>query len=835
MGGPTHEHLQQLASAVMFPGHGNSVLSRADVLPADSGWNWKSRQIVDATERADFYLIDAADLARELVAATLVTAKTRTEGPGAEQWARSLLAAALYQYREIENRLEFEGTDFGLKCFDMYAQMLDLLAAWNLCCERQQTMAMNYDYSHTPGGHVDVEGQRSTYQQRFMSFLPRWSSPSSSSTPYKVSTDCEQDLVFASFITLALITKLRYKMLRGLDADARMATGAGAGVLASTDASLLNLRNVSLLEAAFLRLVGQAGQGTPFNRIHLRLAWARIGCSPAESKSIGRTIDNLHAYNDYLLIEAERCFSQATGTGTKGRSSPDAHAMAPAPLLAWIHYADAQALRPAVDILRTLQVWVGLGQPGPCKGDALQVLDHFQETHDDMSYAAAWSTLRNCQDDGSLEAHFQQWVRHLWARKEYDRVVSLHRNTVQLLSKKLRGDNDYVCSLTQICLELQVQDPARGMYTQRMFHNVVRVGIQPNRQVWRQWMRVKLKALEFLNAVRALWRYKMFEGEEEDIFEEACIYLLARLDKIKADTKVLLEDILFDISRAVSIGLKEADCERLYMLREAGTTPLAARAYVISLHERLIRSVCESQPGAPNRLKVAAAVHMHLLHCIRVEELPQDQAARVTQLEETIATEFWKGGRDEQVRMLCKQRYNKAWPPRWARLPVVKSQKLVKAWLARSLAQRQLSFDLGHTDYADVMFKERESLELGTGERKVEAKKTEADKDAGGSNVTHYLSAEDTIASLSLQYRVPASVLRRHNRLATDGLVAGRKTVAIPRSHYSGRALSRVPNAEEEERKNTLRRWMVATKCAEYEVGVVYLRANGYSLDRAVL
>ncbi|RMZ76092.1 hypothetical protein DV737_g4986, partial [Chaetothyriales sp. CBS 132003] len=651
-----------------------------------------------------------------------------------------------------------------------------------------------------------------------------------------------------------------------------------------------------------------------------------------------------------------------------------------------------------------------------------------------MSYAAAWSTLRKCQQDGWLEAHFQHWVRQLWAQKEYDRVVSLHRNSVRLLSEKLCGQNGHACNLTRICLELHVRHPAaRGVYAQRVFHNVVSVGIQPDRQVWREWMRVKLLATEFLNAVRALWRYKMCSGEEEDLTEEACMYLRARLDKIKADKKVLLEDILFDISRAVSIGLKEADCERLYMLRKAGAAPVAARARVISVHKQLARSVCESQPGPPNRLKVAAAVHMHLLHCVRVQDLPPDLAAGVWRLEETIASAFWKAGRDEQIRMLCKQRYNQAWPPQWARLPVVQSQKLARAWLARGLAQRQLSFDLGHSraDYADVgaqlvdvidlvkkkeradenaavmkffrdtanqvHFKEGESLKLGTGERKAnkaeaeEANKAEAEEankadseeankadseeankadseeakveeacgsagalpirhvairkqqtsgsdasaeqqeregmaaviivlvvrwagatrvavlqprhlralpgrqpavrdilpllpdldgvgrgaagrgaaaaagddkpppysvapprapaaaphntgasvDAGvdgntSLDVTHHLSAEDTITSLSLLYGVPAGVLRRHNRLATDGLVAGRKTVGIPRSHYSGQALSRVPDAEEEERKNRLRRWMVATKCAEYEVGVIYLRANGYSLDRAV-
>ncbi|RMZ78399.1 hypothetical protein DV738_g3917, partial [Chaetothyriales sp. CBS 135597] len=874
MGGATHGHLQQLASAVMFTGYGGSVVNHADVMSVIGNGN--SRQIVRAMERVDLSLTDGANLARELVAAALLAAKTDTQGLGSDQWARGLLGAALFQYREIDSCLEVEGADFVLRWLDLYTQMLDLLAAWNLCCEMdQKNTVKRLSYGEAKEWDGEIEGQMSTYQQRFMSCLPRWSS-----SAYQISADCEHDLVFASFITLALMTKLRYRLLRGLDAGTGMAAAAGAvatGALASTDGSLLNLRNVSLPEAAFLRIVGQAGQGSPFNRIHLRLAWARIGCSPGESQSIGRTIDNLHAYHDHLMIEADRCFSQLgadprAGRGSKpGRgseeekgmgSSTDANGLVPAPLLAWIHYADAQALRcfrdglsksssisvhailpeliaaitrrfitiaqqqeiaeddqsraeAVADILSSLRAWVALGQQsGPHGNAALTVLDYFQEAHDDASYAAAWSTMRRCQPDRELETHFQRWMRQLWAQKQYDRVVALHRTAVRLLSEEHPGDGHYASNLTQICLQLHTQNPAGGAYTQRMLHNLLRVGIEPRRQVWRQWMRVKLMASEFQNA------------------RQACIYLAARLNKIGADKRVLLEDILFDISRAVSIGLKEADTERVYMLREAGTAiPLAAAGRVISLHEQLATHVCETP--RPNRLKVAAAVHMHLLHCIRVKELAPTLAAHISRLEETITAVFWQAGRDEQLRLLCRQRYNRAWPPIWRQLPLVKSQNLVRAWLASSLAEKQLTgFDLSggsQGQSADI----GAQLTISTAPDGVLPPEGLRLPPAYA-DVTHHLSAEDTIVSLSLMYRVPVSVLRQHNRLATDGLVAGRKTVAIPRSHYSGQALSREPDAEEEERKKTLRRWMVATKCAEYEVGVVYLRANGYSLDRAV-
>lgn len=101
-------------------------------------------------------------------------------------------------------------------------------------------------------------------------------------------------------------------------------------------------------------------------------------------------------------------------------------------------------------------------------------------------------------------------------------------------------------------------------------------------------------------------------------------------------------------------------------------------------------------------------------------------------------------------------------------------------------------------------------------------------------DTVHFLSEDDTIHSLSLAYGVPAEVMRKHNALFSDSLLAGRKFVLVPASHYSGPALSTPPDPEEEERKNKLRRWMVATKCAEYSMALLYLKGTNYDLDAAV-
>jgi hypothetical protein len=113
--------------------------------------------------------------------------------------------------------------------------------------------------------------------------------------------------------------------------------------------------------------------------------------------------------------------------------------------------------------------------------------------------------------------------------------------------------------------------------------------------------------------------------------------------------------------------------------------------------------------------------------------------------------------------------------------------------------------------------------------------------------VLHFLNhAVDTLASLSLRYFVPVADLRSLNRLTSDHLLAARKTLLIPvglsgsSSSSSSSApvvvsLSPVPveGEEEEMRKNKIRRWMVATKVADYDVAVLYLEQTGYDLARA--
>lgn len=102
----------------------------------------------------------------------------------------------------------------------------------------------------------------------------------------------------------------------------------------------------------------------------------------------------------------------------------------------------------------------------------------------------------------------------------------------------------------------------------------------------------------------------------------------------------------------------------------------------------------------------------------------------------------------------------------------------------------------------------------------------------------HFLDhAHDTVTSLSLRYGVPAPVLRRANRLHSDHLLAGRRAIVIPGTHYAGGvSLSPRPVGGEgdEARKGRIRRWMVATKVADYDVALLYMEQAGDDLDAAL-
>lgn len=101
-------------------------------------------------------------------------------------------------------------------------------------------------------------------------------------------------------------------------------------------------------------------------------------------------------------------------------------------------------------------------------------------------------------------------------------------------------------------------------------------------------------------------------------------------------------------------------------------------------------------------------------------------------------------------------------------------------------------------------------------------------------DVVHFLSETDSMLSISLAYQVPVAVLRAHNGVYSDGLLAARKWLLIPRTHYQGPSLSSPPDPAEEERKNKVRRWMVATKCPDYDIACLYLKGSGYDLEIAV-
>jgi hypothetical protein len=86
-------------------------------------------------------------------------------------------------------------------------------------------------------------------------------------------------------------------------------------------------------------------------------------------------------------------------------------------------------------------------------------------------------------------------------------------------------------------------------------------------------------------------------------------------------------------------------------------------------------------------------------------------------------------------------------------------------------------------------------------------------------DVLHFIDPQrDSVSSLSLQYGVPASALRKTNALYADHLLAARRTVLIPGEYYKGGiSLSPRPveGEEEELRKSKVRKWMVACKVAE--------------------
>ncbi|KAK4504623.1 hypothetical protein PRZ48_002584 [Zasmidium cellare] len=104
-------------------------------------------------------------------------------------------------------------------------------------------------------------------------------------------------------------------------------------------------------------------------------------------------------------------------------------------------------------------------------------------------------------------------------------------------------------------------------------------------------------------------------------------------------------------------------------------------------------------------------------------------------------------------------------------------------------------------------------------------------------DVLHFLKPHDSLHSLSLAYSVPLPALRKANKLYADHLIQGRKTILIPGEFYKGGvSLSPEPVEGEEEdlRKSKIRRFQVATKVAEYDVALLYLKQADWNLEAAI-
>ena len=100
-----------------------------------------------------------------------------------------------------------------------------------------------------------------------------------------------------------------------------------------------------------------------------------------------------------------------------------------------------------------------------------------------------------------------------------------------------------------------------------------------------------------------------------------------------------------------------------------------------------------------------------------------------------------------------------------------------------------------------------------------ESEKASSSTSSDAPDVLHFLDARyDTLLALSLRYGGPVEVIRQTNGLYSDFLLAARRTILIPGSHYKGGvSLSPRPvdGEEEELRKAKIRRWMVACKVVE--------------------
>lgn len=115
------------------------------------------------------------------------------------------------------------------------------------------------------------------------------------------------------------------------------------------------------------------------------------------------------------------------------------------------------------------------------------------------------------------------------------------------------------------------------------------------------------------------------------------------------------------------------------------------------------------------------------------------------------------------------------------------------------------------------------------------APKTPAVEKNGAEGQLHFLDHDqDTVASLSLRYGVPASVLQRTNNITSDHLLLAKRVILIPGQFGTSFSPRPVEGEAEEVRKSKIRRFMTFCKVFDYDIALTYLEQSEYDLGAAI-
>lgn len=704
---------------------------------------------------------DALDLPRQLLAAQVLSTCLKLPLVTSKDWARSLFKIAIELYRVVDAPLSPQDFKFYSICYQQYARMLDLLQLWNVFFQINQRADPDDDsplrtvIDHAANKIV----QNSSYQHRLLAFAPEWPPGSDSlSDQYIV---CSSLIT----LTIMVKVRRRMLSGIDSNTSSRGASAAPGSFLnirnvSPPEAVFMHIVGRAAQSAPLNRIYLRVGlsqlnlspeESQSFGRT-LETLHSHHEYLITEAERCLSSIETFRRMADPTLDYLENTGPLHTQDMANEpiQQSFDFRDLSTAPVtfLVWIQGAKpdelrtfAQAFRRSTrdsiveagecildavarrmlfhiqqtkptsgtykrvlhELLLHLKMWFSISASRPSENLFKTLLSHLRAKMDMIGYVDVWTALLRFNRRDVLLDDVQSWITDLHRKDYLGATIQINRAVLTVISREERSAGPWLAStFTHACLSLCISGKAQQDLARRYFGSFLKAGFKPDRSIWRLWMRLSLLEGSAKGFASAVSKYRDLPGAVVPFDEEMWLWFKAQLKRrFLWDMRQSTGQIMTIIAQGVALWNGEMTEESRHFEDFPSFAHHDAWEDLVKAHSYLVAKVCDTD-SIPNKLKVAACIHKHLLYYVPVSNLPEELTFEMVAIKTRISQTFSASHIDEQLMFLSRHLYTTEQEGRVILLPIVESERLTTKWIARRLRERHLSYDLGSKPFSDL-------------------------------------------------------------------------------------------------------------------------------------